>query len=362
MIRVGMHIPGPHDATCWYRASGPLSHLRKKFNGDLHFERIPEWSFSTVQMLDLAFFQRPSTAAELEAIRICRRLNVPVIVDYDDLLFDIPSDNPAYSAYMNRATQETIVTILREASCVWVSTKELKRCIQIKGAPLNERVYVVPNALDDHHLVTGSRGLPPPPNRRQPAVVWRGSPTHERDVMEYTPEIGEVAMAHPNTSFVFIGYNPWFLTERLGARQAILSGALPVGEFMDFMHATGAQVGMVPLHESRFNKCKSNIAWLEMSWAGGAVLAPDWEEWHRPGITNYKDAASFKEGLAKLVSAKQDELTELNKLSWNHIVKHQTLSAVNSMRMDTISACLGDSWPTGFERLPDPDDGVMELD
>ena len=364
MIKIGIHIPGPHDATCWYRASGPLSHIRKRFNRNYNFERLTEWSFSTVQMLDAAFFQRPSTGAELEAIRICKRLNVPVIADYDDLLFDIPTDNPAYRNYMNKAAQETIITIMREVDCLWVSTKELKRTLQIKEAPLNERVFVVPNALDDHHLVTGHRGLPPPPKRRQPAVVWRGSPTHERDVMEYAPEIAEVAKENPATSFVFVGYNPWFLTERMGAKQAIVSPALSVGEFMDFLYATASRIGVVPLHDSRFNRCKSNIAWLEMTWAGGTVLAPGWEEWLQPGVVNYKDQASFQAGLEFLVKSTPEELEKLNRASWNHIVKNFTLSATNATRIATIDALvMGTKWPDGWQRIPDPDtDGVMELE
>lgn len=364
MISVACHIPNAHDATNWYRGTGPLSHLRKCYpNRPLHFEFLKEWSYASVQMHDAAFFQRPSTPSELEAIRICRRLRVPVVVDYDDLLFDLPEDNPAYQMYMNPKTKETIVSIVREADLVWVSTKELKRCLQITDdSSLNKRVFVVPNALDDIHLVAGQRGLPPPRERRQPAVIWRGSPTHMQDVMEYAPEISDVAQSSPKTSFVFVGYNPWFLTRGMG-RQAICSGALSVGEFMDFLYSTAARIGIVPLHDSRFNRCKSNIAWLEMSWAGGVVLAPDWEEWRHPGIVAYRNGADFKAGLKALVEMEPEKLAELNKMSWNHIVKNFTLSKVNDIRMATLMAVMnhGD-WPDGWQRIPEADDKIMELE
>lgn len=364
MIRIAAHIPNPHDATNWYRGTGPLSHLRKRFGYlDIQVELVREWSYSSVQLMDVAFFQRPSTPQELEAIRICKRLNVPVVVDYDDLLFDLPADNPAYRAYMNKGTQETIISIMREADMIWVSTSELKRCIQLPKASLNERVYVIPNALDDHHLVTGRRTLPPALEKRQPCVVWRGSPTHERDVMEYTPEIGEVALSAPKQSFVFVGWNPWFLTERLPKNQAIVSGALPVGEFMDFLYATAGRIGIVPLHESRFNKCKSNIAWLEMTWSGGVVLAPDWEEWRHPGVVTYRNAEDFKAGLKALVEMEPEKLAEMHRMSWNHIVKHFTLMNVNPKRAETLMALLHRAeWPDGWQRLPDPDEEVMSLE
>lgn len=363
MIKIAAHIPNSHDATNWYRGTGPLASLRKQNNGHIDIELMKEWSFSTVQMKDVAFFQRPSTQSELEAIRICKRLNVPVIVDYDDLLFDIPTDNPAHRLYMNKATQETIISIMREADCIWVSTKELKRCIQLKHASLNERVFVVPNALDDQHLVFGDKAQPQHLARRQGAVVWRGSPTHERDVMEYAPEICEVADQYPKKSFVFVGYNPWFLTERMDRKQAIVAGAMPVGEFMDFLYATGANVGIVPLHDSRFNRCKSNIAWLEMTWAGGVCLAPDWEEWRHPGVFNYTDQKMFKEKFEHLCSMTSTELDKFHTQSWDYIKENFVLSKVNHIRLETIDALVGGNpWPDGWQRIDDEDEKVMELE
>jgi hypothetical protein len=353
-----MHIPNRHDATNWYRGTGPLSHLKKSSKLDLKFSFANEISFATAQLHDLAFFQRPSTSSELEAIRIFKRLGIPVIVDYDDLFFEIPTDNPAHQSYMNRTTQETIVQIMREADCVWVSTKEIKRCVQLPNASLNERVYVVPNALDDIHLVMRDRSKPQ--TNRQPAVMWRGSPTHERDVMEFTPEIGAVAKGFPNWSFVFAGWNPWFLTDGMAPKQALCSGALPVGEFMDFVYATGAEVGMVPLHDSRFNRCKSNIAWLEMTWGGAAVLAPDWEEWRHPGVTTYLTQEDYRIGLASLIEMGSEKRRALNQMSWEHIKNNFMLSKVNYIRERTIRSLVnGSDWYTGYEPLQDDD--VMDL-
>jgi hypothetical protein len=355
-----MHIPNRHDATAYYRATGPLGNLRRRYRNRYKFIWADEISFGRASFYDVAFFQRPSTAQELEAIRILTRMNKPVIVDYDDLLFQVPTDNPAHGSYMNQATQTTIVEICKLATCIWVSTKELKRTLQLKGHSLNDKVYVVPNAIDDHHLLHG--GKEAPAEKRTHSVLWRGSPTHERDILEYTPEIGDVASKHPRWSFVFAGYNPWFLTERMKGKQAVLSGALPVGEFMDFIYGVSPQVGMVPLHDSRFNRCKSNIAWLEMTWAGAAVLAPDWEEWRVPGIVTYHDPKSYGEALDWLLTIKEEERRELNRISWEHIQDHFLISVVNPIRDLTIKACLTNRWPKGYEPLFDPDtEAVMEL-
>ena len=364
MIRLAAHIPNPHDATNWYRGTGPLAALRKVFNSTLDVELMREWSFSSVQMKDIAFFQRPSSPAELEAIKICKRLNVPVIVDYDDLLFDLPTDNPTYRMYMNKKTQETIISIIREADCVWVSTKELKRIFQLDGSSLNERVYVVPNALDDIHLVFGNRMQPPPVKRRQPTIMWRGSQTHERDLMDYTLEIAETAEENEKAIFTFVGYNPWFLTDRMRAQQAILPGSMPIGEFMDFIYCSAPQLGIVPLHDSRFNRCKSNIAWLEMTWGGAVVLAPNWEEWQHKGVITYNDQADFKVKLKMLLNKKPHDLDQYNRASWKVIQENFMLSKVNHIRAETINMLVNkkqkQEWLDGWQTIADPGDVELE--
>lgn len=362
MINICMHIPGRHDATNWYRGSTPLNALRTQTKNRIQTFFGGEYSYSTVQSYDAAFFQRPCTPQELEAVLLCKRNGVPVIVDYDDLLLDLPRDNPSYGLYMNDKTRDSIIKIVQAADLVWVSTKELKRCYQLPKTTLNERVYVVPNALNDIHLAVGKKAFPPPMERRQPAVLWRGSHTHERDVMEFVPEIVETAHKFPHWSFVFAGWNPWFVTEHMKEKQAIVSGALPVGEFMDFVYATGPQVGMIPLSDHRFNRCKSNIAWLEMAWAGAACLVPDWEEWRNPGCVTYRNSQDFKAGLMSLIAMKPEQRCELNRQSWEFIEKNYMLSKVNDIRLHTIEALLGiREWPNGWQRLHD-DDCVAELE
>jgi hypothetical protein len=285
-------------------------------------------------------------------MRIFKRLGVPVIIDYDDLLFDVPTDNPAYRNYMNKSTQEAVVSCVREADAVFVSTKELKRCLQLPKACLNDRVYVVPNALDDIHLVRGDRKNPP--EKRNKTVLWRGSHSHQRDLVEHGGEILTVAKQHRDFAFTFVGYNPWYLTERMGKNQAVVAESIPIGEFMDFVYATAPEVGIVPLHRSRFNLCKSNIGWLEMSWAGAVCLVPDWEEWRAPGAVTYCNAGDFQSGLLSLLGMEPEQRAELNRMSWKWISENRMLSQVNPLREQVFMAAMGeDEWPEGGGPIPE---------
>lgn len=354
------HIPNRHDATSFYRGHGPLASLRKSSPNWL-IQTCSEFSGPTAMLSDIAFFQRPSTGQELEAIRIFKRLGVPVVIDYDDLLFDVPSDNPAHRIYMNKQTQETVISCVREADVVIVSTKELKRCLQIPKAPLNTKIFVVPNALDDTHLIRGERKAPP--EKRNHTVLWRGSPTHQRDLVEHGGEILSGAKQHPDTTFTFVGWNPWFLSERMAPKQSLVVEAIPIGEFMEFIYQTSPTIGMVPLHKSRFNLCKSNIAWLEMTWAGAACLVPDWEEWQVPGAVGYSNKESFEASLHLLIEMDDVKRRELNNMAWKWIQQNRMLSQVNMLREQIFLAALDRApWPKDGGIIPEfYEQEVMEL-
>ena len=63
-------------------------------------------------------------------------------------------------------------------------------------------------------------------------------------------------------------------------------------------------------------------AWLEGTFAGCAVLGPDFEEWRRPGIANYSDQDSFYNQMKSLIN-NDDLRLELQKMSVDTIVEQK---------------------------------------
>ncbi len=350
-------IPNLHDATAHYRANGPLSHLRRTgiCGTDILIQTVSDFSGPGVMLSDIGFFQRPSDPKELEAIKLFKRLGKKIIIDYDDFLLGVPGDNPLFGHYASKKSQDTIIEIIRAADAVIVSTNELKRCLQLPKNCLNEKVYVANNAIDEHHMLHGERSIPPLDRNR--TVFWRGSQTHQRDLMDYTPaivKVGRATKAKHNIPFTFSGYNPWFITESLYPEQAIIAGPLPMGEYLDFIYKTGPMMGIVPLAENRFNRCKSNIAWLELTWAGAAMLVPDWEEWKRPGCTTYRNEEDFIIGLTSLIESTPERLHELNRQSWFDIINNYTLAKVNGIREKVFGAAMDlCDWPEGGAPIPE---------
>lgn len=286
-------------------------------------------------MADIFFLQRPYSKSHLEMVQMAKDNKVPVWVDYDDDLFSVPISNPAYRAYSNPETQNTIAQIIANADCVTVSTPFLKRQLEKGPAPLNNNIKVVPNALNDRVFDYRTK---PGPDRRK-LVLWRGSSTHHKDLHEYLDPIVQAVNSDSTWAWLFQGDKPWFLFERLG-KNAIFADSIDPIQYFKQMHMTKPPVMIVPLHDNEFNRSKSNIAWLEAAFFGAMTIAPDWEEWVRPGCLNYNGINGFHEALSAVMKGEHNP-TQQAELSWEYIKDNLLLRDVNKIRMGLIEELLG---------------------
>jgi O-antigen biosynthesis protein len=317
--------PHPDDGTSWYRGVGPMSALTKQVQ-DLNLIFCGEsYNWSQIFVADVVFMQRPFSGEHLQLAAKINACHVPLWIDYDDDLFSVPSDNPAHGVYAQESTQKNVAQLCARADVITVTTEALKNKLQ----PLNKNVIIVPNAIDDFRLCYRKPRISP----RHKLIMWRGSATHERDLMSLMDEIIEVSRMEEfaDWKWQFLNYNPWFLTEQMPKERTIVSGGLSPEQFFRFLEEMNHAIQIVPLVDHAFNRSKSNIAWVEGTFAGAAVLAPDLEEWKKPGCTVYGSPDEFKTNLIDLMRGKLDR-EKLNDTSWTHIRQNLTLSSVNQKR------------------------------
>lgn len=337
MLNVMMNIPNPNDATSWYRGVGPFSVMRKNSNSDLNFIFPSTNNWATYELCDVAFFQRPYRQSDLESLQLFKSLGKKVIVDYDDLLLDVPTDNPTHSLYSSHETMTTVAKCIAEADLVFVSTQELKNNFRVTGTNgrticLNKRVLVVNNALHQRMIDNFET------KKREKIIVWRGSETHQKDLMNHAEEIIRTAKENPDWHFCFLGYNPWFITDHIKSSQCTVSRALSINEYHDFIKNLPAAILIVPLDDNKFNRCKSNIAWIEATYMGAAALCPDWPEWRNPGAWTYEPnvPGSFYKCLKSMID-NWGEVASYQKMSFEKIKKDYNLTKTSNLRLSAIS-------------------------
>ena len=298
-FRLATSIPGPVDGTSLVRGMGPLTAMSKQ---DRRLELVmpPQspkgWdlNWAWIASCDALFLQRPFQAHEAQAAVMAKMMGKPVWVDWDDDLMCVPSHNPKQHLYDPKQVGPSLAHLVNLADFVTVSTKEIQgrrnEMLQTKGdLKPNGKIKIVPNAC----MWPLSEG---PRERR---ITWRGASNHDADVIDFLAPMEELSTLpqHSRWKWTFIGDPGWQVEERIPEANFELDYGGDAFLYMRIFRELAPYVHIVPLRNDAFNRCRSNLAWIEATAAGAVVIAPDWPEWHRPGIINYTDAQCFKREL-----------------------------------------------------------------
>lgn len=330
-MKIGYITPDETDALAFYRGSGPLSHLRKKVH-DLEYEAMPNSiSWASIRKYDLLFMQRPWLVEHLKIAELADKWNVPLVIDFDDWLMELPVSNPAYEAF--NKNKKNIVQICNAASAIIVATNKLAELFKTLLIDPNKPVVVVPNAYDVD-LFKKYRNEKNIKDKKK-IFAWRGGNSHMEDLLSVKQDYLNLFQSFPDWEFVFIAQHPWFLEAK--APNVKTADALKIIEYFRALHDTAPAILAHPLADSDFNRSKSMCSWLEATHARAAFIGPDFEEFHRDGITNYN--GNFFEVAAELLNHPEKILINYEK-SEKYIQENLTLDRVNAIRYSVFKQLL----------------------
>lgn len=352
MKSLALFAPNPTDSTSFYRAVGPLHALKRTMKTPFSINVIDVVNWATLKSSDVVFMQRPYLKAHATIFEMSRDCGKPVWLDFDDDLFKVPLSNKSFRSYNNIETHNNMTHMICKADVITVSTQELKQSIggilwniaKTKADDpefkLNQnKVIVAPNGYDADlfsHYRTG-----PFKKVQNKLITWRGSDTHDKDLMCFTPQIKSAFSKHLDWRLNLVGSPFWYTVECLDnieglqPNNIILSDPMDPIQYFKFLWMTSPSLVFVPLWDCKFNRAKSNIAWIEGAHAGAVTLAPDWEEWQKPGVVTYKDTADFENKLDQFMSGKFDN-AKLYAESWDYINKNLTLDVINANTREGI--------------------------
>ena len=210
-----------------------------------------------------------------------------LIIDIDDNLYAVHSDNPV--AKVTSILTKEIDLSLKIADGITVSVPSLKKLYE----PINKNIYIKPNGLDL------SLWKPKYKRHTKIRIGWRGAQGHLADLNLVLEPIKAIIKDY-DCEFITFGVKPNFVIE--GHQHYDWVG---FQKYPKKLADLNLDMMIVPLIDSSYNRCKSNLAILEASVLKIPVVASPTE--NQKGLnclyasTNYE----WYEQLEKLIKNKK---------------------------------------------------------
>lgn len=202
---------------------------------------------------DVIVFQRPMPAEMPSLMRCAVREGRRVVVELDDDVWSIAPHNPA-ARWFDAATLARLADCCQVAHAVIVSTEPL--AARVRAVTGQREIVVIPNAVDP-----ALAGPPRPDPEGRPLVLgWAGGASHRMD-FRVARDAVVAAQRHPGVEVHFYGDDPLCGPPPTPGPRAIHRWTADMAEH--YRHVATFDVGLAPVENSRFNRSKSALKWME---------------------------------------------------------------------------------------------------
>lgn len=190
--------------------------------------------------------------------------------------------------------------IQREADGVTVPSPALAS--YVKNVVGQRNVYVFPNSID----LAEYDEYPTQRDSSRVRILWQGGQSHFPDLYPLRDAIVEVARKYPQTTWIMWGELFDWITDAIPHNQLERHGWSDHAAYKLKRGLIRADINLCPIADNAFNRCKSDIKWLEASiWSTPeATLAAD--------VAPYHDISDGKSGL--LYSTPEEFVQKLSRL------------------------------------------------
>lgn len=263
-VRIAVYsLDLPHYACAELRTIAPYRQLRDSLTYKWAVQERDDRSWidmSPIDWADLIVIQRYFPLLETQPI-LQRILDSgkPIVYEIDDLLFEVPLSHPLYQNFQR--TVPHIRELLPKVNLVTVTTDALGERIR----EFNPNVITIPNFIDESAIKRPSLSSDP----LKTVIAFMGTPSHTPDLELIEEVLFKLHDKHKSTvQFIFWGCS--------GTRLEKLGRIVPFDDchasFLANLSKIHFDIGLAPLADNPFNRCKSNIKWLEYSAFGRAGI------------------------------------------------------------------------------------------
>ena len=250
----------------------PLDRAAAAGNLDIVVADVASAAWYRADIIATQRYAIPDIASADALAAHARATGAKLYYDLDDDLLNIPRDHP--DAAVLRPKAKMVQRMLRHADRVLVSTSTLADRLRKHR---NDAV-VVGNAIDERLWGTSPPLRRDGPHQGPVRILCMGTSTHDADFAMIEPALARLADAFGGRVQIdMLGFSsrknlpPW--VRRLGMPPTA-SASYP--GFVNWItHQPAWDIGLVPLVDNAFNRCKSALKTLDFGALGLALLASD---------------------------------------------------------------------------------------
>lgn len=246
------------------------------------------------------WFQRPNGIEHVKDFTNNKeaydKLKVKLVIDHDDMLFGknerqggtieggIPSYNAAYRTVNERGV-ENAVNIMNMVDRITVSVPYLGE--QLKSIGVETEIFHLPNAIPMY--LWGKEKRPDIKSKIvKPRVLYTGAPLHYSNTEKLEGDfkgawkewIYKNVLTDSIDLFIFGVEVPWFLMPV--AHKVHLLKFCDYLDYPNVVRGIKANLGIAPLVENDFNRCKSDIKFLEYAACGVPFIGSSFTKQNSP--------------------------------------------------------------------------------
>jgi hypothetical protein len=283
---------------------------------------------------DLLVLFNPADLDFIDVIAERKRLKKKTLIEFNDNFFDAPPWSPVYTAWSSFQIQNYYATFARYADHLMVTGPGMLELMRpYTHAPITiieNNLAQTPSSLRDALKA-----------KKHGTIGWAGSLGHIADILSVLPTLEQTVRSASGRTLHVMGNEYLKDNARLNSDQYTFTAWGSIFDYQQFWRPLS--IGVIPMLDTPYNRCRSDIKVLEMVAQGVLPIVPRRLPYQslieRFTLLSFDSIADLAPLLDQALSLSTDDIEKRLQPLWDYIVQSR-VEERNSARKELYRSLL----------------------